>query len=29
MFGNVVENKLKNIFQSLVMSWKINYKKTY
>jgi hypothetical protein len=29
MFGSVMENKLGNTFQCLVMSWKINWKITY
>jgi hypothetical protein len=29
MFGNVMENKLENIFYCLVMSWKISWKITY
>jgi len=29
MFGSVMENKLENIFQCLVMSWKISWKITY
>jgi hypothetical protein len=29
MFGSVMENKLKNTFQYLVMSWKMSWKITY
>ena len=29
MFGSVMRNKLKNIFQYLVMSWKMSWKITY
>jgi hypothetical protein len=29
MFGSLMENKLENTFQYLVMSWKINLKITY
>ena len=29
MFGSVMENKLENIFQYLVMSWKMSWKITY
>jgi hypothetical protein len=29
MFGSVMKNKLENIFQCLVMSWKISWKITY
>jgi len=29
MFGNVMENKLENTFQCLVMSWKMSWKITY
>jgi hypothetical protein len=29
MFGSVMENKLENIFQCLVMSWKTSWKITY
>jgi len=29
MFDSVMENKLENIFQCLVMSWKISWKITY
>jgi hypothetical protein len=29
MFGSVIENKLENIFQCLVMSWKMSWKITY
>jgi hypothetical protein len=29
MFGNVMENKLKNIFRYLIMLWKINWKIIY
>jgi TPP-dependent trihydroxycyclohexane-1,2-dione (THcHDO) dehydratase len=29
MFGSLIKNKLENIFQCLVMSWKISWKITY
>jgi hypothetical protein len=29
MFGSVMKNKLENIFQCLVMSWKMSWKITY
>jgi hypothetical protein len=29
MFGNVMENKLENSFQYLVISWKMSWKITY
>ena len=29
MFGSVMENKLENTFQCLVMSWKMSWKITY
>jgi hypothetical protein len=29
MFGSVMESKLENTFQCLVMSWKMNWKITY
>jgi hypothetical protein len=29
MFGIIMENKLENIFQCLVMSWKMSWKITY
>jgi len=29
MFGSVIENKLENTFQCLVMSWKMSWKITY
>jgi len=29
IFGSVIENKLENTFQCLVMSWKISWKITY
>jgi len=29
IFGSVMENKLENIFQCLVMSWKMSWKITY
>jgi hypothetical protein len=29
MFGSVIENKLENTFQCLIMSWKISWKITY
>jgi hypothetical protein len=29
MFGSVMENKLENIFQYLVISWKMSSKITY
>jgi hypothetical protein len=29
MFASVMENKLKNTFQCLVMSWKMSWKITY
>jgi hypothetical protein len=29
MFGSVMENKLENTFQCLVMSWKISWKINY
>jgi hypothetical protein len=29
MFGSVMENKLENTFQCLVMSWKMSWKLTY
>jgi len=29
MFGSVMENKLENTFQYLVMSWKMSWKITY
>ena len=29
MFGSVMENKLENTFQCLVMSWKMSWKKKY
>ena len=29
MFGNLFENELGNIFQCLIMSWKISLKFTY
>ena len=29
MFGSIIENKLENIFQCLVMSWKMSWKITY
>ena len=29
IFGIVMKNKLENIFQYLVMSWKISWKITY
>jgi hypothetical protein len=29
MFGSVVENRLENTFQCLVMSWKMSWKITY
>ena len=29
MFGSVMKNKLENIFQYLVMSWKMSWKITY
>jgi hypothetical protein len=29
MFGSVMENKLENIFQCLVMLWEMNWKIMY
>ena len=29
IFGTVMKNKLENIFQCLVMSWKMSWKITY
>jgi len=29
MFGSVMKNKLENIFQCLVISWKMSWKITY
>ena len=29
IFGSVMENKLENTFQYLVMSWKMNWNITY
>jgi hypothetical protein len=29
MFGSIIKNKLENIFQYLIMLWKISWKITY
>jgi hypothetical protein len=29
MFGSIMENKLENTFQCMVMSWKMSWKITY
>ena len=29
IFGSIMKNKLENIFQCLVMSWKMSWKITY